>query len=471
MALGAALAVPLLGVPAARATGGSPAAAAQPDSAARLTSTAPPEAKYVVIVGISGLRWNQVTPTAAPELWRLAGAGSVGSLVDYAQQPLSCPADGWLTLNAAARAQGPRPCAPLPEVVQDGDGARVPALPQIVADNRSLHESPDWGLLGSLASCATAVGPGAALALASPAGTVSSYLPTAGQLTAPVLARCPLTVVDLGQIGGIERTDVSAIDRQLAVLVANLPADSLLLVTAPGAAVAQGSGRVPTGPPHLMSLVVSGPGFAHGLLDSSSTRQPGIVALTDLTPTVAGWLGRAVPAGTVGARIGRTARGDLDAAVQALRGRDTAEQVWLATHGWFFIGYALADALAFGLPALLFWGSDEERRRARARCWRVAGALAAAVPLGSCLANAGPLVAASASGLVAVRAGGRVDAGRGGGGAGGPVAARPARPVRPALPGHPGRAGGGRDDRIPAAAGGAVRPVAAGFRPLLRHRQ
>jgi hypothetical protein len=367
VALGAALAVPLLGAPAARATAG-----------------------HVVIVGISGLRWNQITPTAAPELWRLADGGSVGSLVDYAQQPLSCPADGWLALNAAARAEGPRPCAPLPEVVRDGNGARVPAMPQIVADNRSFHESPDWGLLGSLASCATAVGPGAALALASPAGEVSSYLPSAGELTAPALATCPLTVVDLGQIGGIERTDVSAIDRQLAVLVAKLPADCLLLVTAPGAAVAHGSGGVPTGPPHLMSVIVSGPGFADGLLDSSSTRRPGIVVLTDLTPTVAGWLGHAVPAGTVGAPISRTSRGDLAATIRALVGRDTAEQVWLATHGWFLIGYALAGALAFGLPGLLFWGAAEERRRARARCWRVAGVLAVAVPLGSYLANLVP---------------------------------------------------------------------------------
>ncbi len=139
-----------------------------------------------------------------------------------------------------------------------------------------------------------------------------------------------------------------------------------------------------------MTVVVNGPGYADGLLYSASTRRPGIVTLTDLTPTVAGWLGRAVPAGTVGARIGRTTRGDLPATIRALIGRDTAEQVWLGTHGWFFAGYALADVLAFGLPALLCWGADEERRRARARCWRIAGVLAVAVPLGSYLANLVP---------------------------------------------------------------------------------
>ena len=386
VALGAALAVPLLGAPAARAAQAPAPAAA---SAASVGSAATgPEARHVVIVGISGLHWNEVTPTGTPELWRLAGGGSVGSLVDYAQQPLSCPADGWLTLNAAARAQGPRPCAPLPEVVPAGAGASVPAMAQIIAANRGFHESPDWGLLGSLASCATAVGPGAALALASAAGAVSSYLPSAGELTAGVLARCPLTVVDLGQIGGIERTGASATDRRLAAIAADLAPGTLLLVTSPGAAV--GPGGAPAGPPRLTAVAVNGPGYAVGLLDSSSTRRPGIVTLTDLTPTVAGWLGRPVPAGTVGARIGRTSRGDLASTIRALLGRDTAEQVWLSTHGWFFVGYAVADLLAFGLPALLLRGAREERRRARARCWRVAGVLAAAVPLGSYLANLFP---------------------------------------------------------------------------------
>jgi len=328
-----------------------------------------------------------VTPAATPELWRLASGGSVGSLVDYAQQPLACPADGWLTLNAAARAQGPRPCDPLPSVAPQGGGATVPAMPLIIAANQGFHESPEWGLLGSLASCATAVGPGAALALASPTGTVGSYQPSAAGLSAAVLARCPLTVIDLGQTGDIERSAVSALDGRLARIVAELPADTLLLVTSPGAVVAPGSGGGPAGSPHLMSVVVSGPGFADGLLTATSTRRPGIVTLTDLTPTVAGWLGQAVPAGTVGARIYRGDRGDLASTVRALIGRDTAEQVWMSTHGWFFVGYAAADAVAFAVPALLYWGREPERRRRRNRSWRVIGTVAAAIPLGTFLAN------------------------------------------------------------------------------------
>jgi hypothetical protein len=376
MALCAALAVPLLAVLGSQAR------------AAGTPQLAPAQASHVVIVGISGLTWTSVTQAATPNLWRLAAAGSVGSLVDYAQEPLACPADGWLTLNSAARAQGPRPCASLPTVITAGEGARVPAMPRIIQDNKRFHESPDWGLLGTLASCATAVGPGAALALASPAGTVASYLPSPRELSPSVLARCPLTVVDLGQIAASERGRVSAIDRQLAQIAAELPPGTLLLATAPGAAAV--AGQAPAGPPHLMSVLVSGPGFADGLLHSAATRRPGIVTLTDLTPTVAGWLGHPVPAGTVGARIGRADRGSLDSTVTGLMARDNAEQVWISTHGWFFIGYAAAGALAFGLPVLLLWGSGQERRRRRARCLRIAGTVAAAVPLASYLANLAP---------------------------------------------------------------------------------
>jgi hypothetical protein len=105
---------------------------------------------------------------------------------------------------------------------------------------------------------------------------------------------------------------------------------------------------------------------------------------------VAGWLGRQVPAGTVGARIGRANRGDLTATVTGLRARDTAEQVWIATHGWFLLCYAAAGVLAFGVIAALYPGRAPERRRRRAVCWVIAGALAASVPLGSYLANLAP---------------------------------------------------------------------------------
>jgi hypothetical protein len=345
-----------------------------------------------VVVGISGLRWSQVTPSDAPALWRLAASGSVGDLVGYAQRPVACPADGWLTLNSGARAAAPvpasgGPCEPLPAVTGDGARARIPAMPRLIAYNAQFHENPDWGVLGRLASCATAVGPGAALALAAPDGAVPGYVPSPTEVSAGLLARCPLTLIDLGQIPYTERIFPSAVDQALSQIVAELPPNTLLLVTAPGGA---GGSRA-----HLLTTVVSGPGYGKGLMAAASTRQQGIVTLTDLTPTVAHWLGHPVPGYLTGSVITRGDRGPLAATVRALIARDTAEQVWMSTHAWFFVGYAALDALLLGIPAVVFWGASERNRRRRAACWRVTGVIAASVPAGTFLAGLAPWAAQS----------------------------------------------------------------------------
>jgi len=340
----------------------------------------------VVVVGLSGLRWSDVSATTTPTLWRLAGQGSVGNLVDYAVKPLTCPADGWLTLNSGARAQSDHTnaaCGAFPAVQPAGQGARVPGLPALETYNHQFHNNPDWGLLAARTpGCATAVGPGAALALADRTGHVASYLPAPDQISAAVLARCPLTVVDLGTLGSAERSpELAAADAELARIAAALPPGTTLLVTAPGA---------PSKPPHLQFALADGPGYPAGLLNAASTRQPGLVVLTDLTPTVLGWLGETVPPQTVGAHLTRGDRGPLAATIQDLAGRDTAEQVWRDTHDEFFWAYALADTVVLGAIGLACWGATEDKRRRRARWWRVTGVFAAAVPAGTFLANLVP---------------------------------------------------------------------------------
>ena len=121
-----------------------------------------------------------------------------------------------------------------------------------------------------------------------------------------------------------------------------------------------------------------------------------MVVLTDLTPTVLGWLGRAPPAASVGAQITRGDRGSADsrlaATVQSLAGRDTAEQVWTSTHDEFFWAYALANAVVLAAIGLACWGAAEDKRRQRARGWRVAGVFAASVPAGAFPGRPGAVV-------------------------------------------------------------------------------
>jgi len=374
----------------------------------------------VVLAGIPGLLWSDISPATTPNLWRLAASGSIGNLVVYAVDTLTCPADGWLTLGSGARALAPRPAparcgglprvVPLPEVARasgrvprpDASGtpgkpsgtpppARVPVMPSLVSFNRQFSENPDWGLLARAArpgSCATAIGPGAALALAGPAGYVGHYQPSAGSAGAAAFARCPLTVADLGAVpigrqppGHPGRAAViRADDRAVGRFRAELPRGAILVVAAPA------DGAVP----HLHPIMISGPGYGPRLLGSAATRQPGLVTLTDLAPTLLRWRALPVPPGAVGSPLTTTHRSSLAAAVRALTGQDTQTQVYAGTFGWFFLGYGAAEAAAFGGVALIWRGGQPERRRRRAALWRIAGVLAAAVPAGTYLAGLFP---------------------------------------------------------------------------------
>ena len=384
--------------------------------------------RRVVLIGIAGLRWTDVSAAATPALWRLANAGSVGSLLVSWDSTVTCPADGWLTLNAGARAAAPRTaagsCGSLPAVVARtsaaGGGtpaaARVPRMTSLTAYNTQLRYNPHWGLLASAAGpgqCATAAGPGAALALASPAGTVSSYLPAASALTRQDLARCPLTVVDLGALRsaagaggsaagaggsaagaggsaagigaaasavGTRAAQVSADDRAIGRISAELPPGTILVVAAPADDSA----------PHLRLIIVSGPGYRSGLIDAASTHQPGMTVITDLTPTMLAWRARPVPSDVVGSRLTRAPRGSLATAIRGLIGRDRAAQVQKATISWFFLIVGFGYTAVFGLIGVLPWGRGESRGRRRRTIARVVGTWAAAVPVGTFLASLVP---------------------------------------------------------------------------------
>ena len=133
-------------------------------SAASKAVTAVPA--HVVIVGLSGLRWADISPATTPALWKVAKTGAAGSLIDYAVLPHTCPADAWLTLNGGDRAQVPHasdgacPALPAVTVVRPGPAggpgpagavagpARVAAMPSLVAYNHTLKYSPAVGAFG-----------------------------------------------------------------------------------------------------------------------------------------------------------------------------------------------------------------------------------------------------------------------------------------------------------------------------------
>ena len=104
-------------------------------------------------------------------------------------------------------------------------------MPGIVSANQAYNENPAWGLLRSAADpgrCTNAVGLGAALALASRSGLVGSFVPDPAHLTRADVARCPLTVIDLGALA--RAAQVRADDREIGRITAALPASTVVAV-------------------------------------------------------------------------------------------------------------------------------------------------------------------------------------------------------------------------------------------------
>ena len=283
----AAVTVPVvISAPAALAATAPAAARAQERAGpGKENAQAPP----VVLVGVAGLRWTDVSPAATPSLWRLASQGSPGTLVTRAVLPRTCPVDDWLTLNAGARAMSRHAnkgaCPPIPAPA---------ALPTIASYNKHFHYNAHWGLLAAAAGpggCVTAAGPGAALALATAGGAAPPQVPVP-RVSRSVSGGCPLTVADLGALpaGSGRAATVRADDAELGQIAAAMPATGLLVV----------AGLAGGGTPHLQVVVVSGPGYrpgplSRGVLSTASTRQPGLVQVTDLTAAILTWRHRRCP--------------------------------------------------------------------------------------------------------------------------------------------------------------------------------
>lgn len=379
---------------------GSAAAPADPGWLTRATGLAPPRAP-VIFLGVPGLRWADVSKESMPTLYGLINEAAVASLSVRTVGPLTCPADGWLTLGTGARAVAPRtptdsdqPGCRAPQANLDPAGrgqAMIPDHPAIVAANDEYSYDPDLGLLGreirATGRCATAIGPGAALALADQDGRAAPYRPELAHLGRDVLESCALTVVDLGSLPAAEArtTAVQAADRAIATIVAERPPGATVIV----------AGLADSGPvPHLGALAIAGPGYSGGWLTAASTRQDGLVQLTDLTPTVLDLLDLDRPARAVGAPISTTGdrHADSGAAVQRLRGADVAAQTIRRSGGAVFGALEGGQYLLYLLVGG-FIGWQARRGRRPTTGVRALGTLAllfSAVPAASTLANLAP---------------------------------------------------------------------------------
>jgi hypothetical protein len=348
-------------------------------------------AGYVVVVGVAGLRWDDVDPHVMPQLAQLASEGSVGTLSVRSAPSVTCPSEGWATLGAGTYAAVVDPGTIDPNA---GCSARpvpsVERLPEIDRLNRDLRFGARVGWLARQVDCVTAVGDGAALAAATADGHVARNepaLPTSTSEVRALLDACPATLVDLGVLPtateNARTTALTRLDTELRRVEDALPPETILMVLG----LAEEDARQP----RLHTAVVSGPGFRGGYLRSASTRRLPYVQLVDVAPSIVQALGGEVP-DTVAGRpfVGDGGRGHrpdtLAATVRILEDADrrAVEQRRVLPAVWGALG------AAFGLVALALAAAAARRRPQAVGVLRLAALGLMAVPAATFLANLVP---------------------------------------------------------------------------------
>ena len=254
----------------------------------------------VLVFGVPGLRWQDVSADTTPYLWELAARSSLGQMSTRSARSLTCPADGWVQLGTGNRARYPVPeeptvraCPPLPGVAPTSTGGgRVVGWDAVVEENEDLAFNAVAGLLGQsvsdAGSCVLAAGAGSALGAGDTSGVVSVWRQDPLTLSASDLQRCSLNVIGTEPLSLQRRPgELSAIDSLIERIDAIRPANALLMVL--------GVSDLPDERAQLHTALLNGSGFTGGVLRSGSTRRAPFVQLSDVAPTVLDRLGLPVP--------------------------------------------------------------------------------------------------------------------------------------------------------------------------------
>lgn len=369
----------------------------------------------VVLVGITGVRWDDVQTLSTPALWDLSRTAALGLVAARSVSTTSCPADGWLAVSAGARlADLEVPDGTCRTLRDPGESGLVPGWADYQAAAVEQPYGAQPGLLGDALSAggvtATAIGPGAALALADAEGR-----PAATTVRRPVLPRelgtavraalqdSSLVVVDAGSVrdpGNATRSraatssgetdgdaadlpgedpshdptgvdviveptraeQVRAIDERVEeVLRAARSADATVLVVS-----LADSGRARLQLAAAIGPAPDGGTYSAALLTSGSTRQDAVVQTTDVTSTLLALLGLPEPTAVGGAPIVPTP-GPATASGRIALVQDIALEARQVVRlsGSYLTRLVMAEAVLFVAAALLLG-----RRAARGRADR-----------------------------------------------------------------------------------------------------
>ncbi len=391
----------------------------------------------VLLIGVPGLGFDDLGSGATPNLDAMVATGAVGamSVRTLSLHPRPSP-EGYATLGAGSQVragpaagdavnEGAGVLLPRAAEVIDGAGSHRPTLPGALGD--ALHAAGKrTAVVGNADLAPNLAVPTvsgreiterpAAVALMDSGGRVDGgqvepgilleetdeapfgWRADADQVVAATnlaLADADVVLVDPGDLdraaalGDIEAPArftgpararaLRDTDALVGRLTAELPADTLVMVV---------SVVPPAGQWRLTPVIATGAGVVRGYLHSPSTKRLGLVALTDMAPTVLAAVGADVP----GAMIGRPLRyhpGQPD--VARLAGLDDAAAFRQSIYFMTILGFIVFQALVYLLvAAVLRRPRPEQPAVPGVAALRVAVLAVAAFPLATYLFRALP---------------------------------------------------------------------------------
>ena len=254
----------------------APESGAAPASDAASASRPAP----VVVLATSNLTWADLreqasrrgagedsgssgTGSAATHLLAFAWRGEPMNLSVRTPADRTCPADAWLTLGRGKRARAIEPAASC-----TGPTTAIP------------RDTPLAGALGRDVSI-RAVGPGTQLATGAPGGSQNMPAPLVPSVAEALAADADLTIVDTARAASTDAERIATLDDALRTVQER---------ARPGTRIIIASLADDEAPGPQMAVLPAGTrsarGTSEGLVVGDSTHQPGLVQLTDLTPTL-----------------------------------------------------------------------------------------------------------------------------------------------------------------------------------------
>ncbi|MFD1497652.1 hypothetical protein [Streptosporangium lutulentum] len=349
----------------------------------------------VVLIGVPGLQWSDLSPGITPNLWRLAGQSAAGSLSVRTVGRVTCPYDAWLTVSAGTRSAVGYGCGLSPAPDPGPTGAVIPGYGY-------LHEvagQKGAGTLGeavhAAGQCTLAIGPGAALALADRTGKVDVYASSPAQLDAGLLTRCRVIAADVDDLirpyvaaGRLPAAEEQLTPRQrtTALRLADAKVGALLSVLPEDAGVLLAGLSDHGGTPHLRVAMMRHGDVSGRFLGAASTHREDITILPDITATMLSMTGVPVPATVIGVpwQAGESRTGGTEAARVELKNADVAGQMIREMGGIFFTAVAVLQVAFYVVAFLLL------RRRRGLPGVRVAAVALASLPVATYLVNLTP---------------------------------------------------------------------------------